>query len=81
MRFVIRNKSRLIEAFGDDFYKTIHQSLKHYFESNKDIERHKKDGYDLDFISVPDNNCTYQFAIVGQKYDVLTLAYYPANNK
>lgn len=81
MRFALRNKSRIIESFGNDFYENMIISLKSYFENNSEVERHKKDGYNHDFISVPGTKCTYQFAIVRQQYDVLTLAYYPASNQ
>jgi hypothetical protein len=81
MRFAIRNKSRLIESFGNDLYEDMIISLKSYFENNSEVETHKKDGYDHDFISVPGAKCTCQFAIVRQQYDVLTLAYYPASNR
>lgn len=81
MRFALRNKSRLIESFGNDLYEDIINSLKSYFENNSEVERPKKDGYNHDFISVPGTKCTYQFAIVRQQYDVLTLAYYPASKE
>ena len=81
MRFALRNKSRLIESFGNDLYEDIINSLKSYFENNSEVERRKKDGYNHDFISVPGTKCTYQFAIVRQQYDVLTLAYYPASKE
>ena len=81
MRFALRNKSRLIESFEADFCKDMIQCLTFYFKNNEVVERHKKDGYNHDFISVPGSTCTYQFAIVRQQYDVLTLAYYPASNK
>lgn len=80
MRFALRNKSRLSESFGADFCESLVCSLKRYFESIQDIPRYKIDGYPHEFITVPGNSCSYQFAIVREMYDVLTLAYYPARN-
>ena len=77
MRFALRNKSRIKQAYGDDFCDNMIRCLKEYFLINQDIPRGKKDGYTHDFITVPGSEYSYQFAIVGEKYDVLTLAYFP----
>lgn len=75
MRFALRNKIRIKQAYGEAFCDDIVYCLKEYFQANQDIPRSKKDGYTHEFISVPGRGCLYQFAIVGEKYDVLTLAY------
>lgn len=77
MRFALRNKSRIKQVYGEAFCDDMMQCLKDYFLINQDIPRNKKDGYTHEFVSVPGNDCSYQFAIVGEKYDVLTLAYFP----
>lgn len=77
MRFALRNKSRIKQAYGDVFCDEMVCSLKEYFLINQDIPRSKKDGYTHEFISVPGKGGLYQFAIVGERYDVLTLAYFP----
>lgn len=77
MRFALRNKSRIRQAYGDEFCDKMMRCLKSYFQLNQDIPRSKKDGYTHEFVSVPGDDGTFQFAIVGEKYDVLTLAYFP----
>lgn len=77
MRFALRNKSRLIETFGGDFCEEMTGYLKDYFSCNQEIPRYKKEGYTHEFISVPGKSLSYQFAIIREQYDVLTLAYYP----
>lgn len=77
MRFALRNKSRIKQAYGEAFCDNMIRCLKEYFLINQDIPRSKKDGYTHEFISVPGSNGTLMFAIVGEKYDVLTLAYFP----
>lgn len=77
MRFALRNKGRIKQAYGDAFCDDMVRCLKDYFLINQDIPRSKKDGYTHEFVSVPGRDCSYQFAIVGEKYDVLTLAYFP----
>lgn len=77
MRFALRNKSRIRQTYGDDFCNEMMCCLKKYFQLNQDIPRVRKDGYTHEFISVPGSNGTLMFAIVCEKYDVLTLAYFP----
>lgn len=77
MRFALRNKSRLIESFGAAFCEEMIGCLKAYFTSTQDIPRYKKDGYSHEFISVSGCGSSYQFAIIKEQYDVLTLAYFP----
>lgn len=72
MRFALRNKSKLIKAFGEDYYKLLISSLTAYT-----IE-----GYTYEFINIPNvqpsADSNFQFAIVGKQYDVLHVAYYSA---
>lgn len=77
MRFALRNKSRIKQAYGDSFCEDMVCCLKDYFQTNQIIPRNKKDGYTHEFIFVPGKESLYQFAVVGEKYDVLTLAYFP----
>lgn len=77
MRYALRNKGRLIESFGCDLCNRLIECLNVYFSINEKIERFNKDGYTQDFINVPGGDCSYCFAIVGEQYDVLTLAYFP----
>lgn len=77
MRFALRNKSRLKQAYGETFCNELVSLLKKYFANNQDIPCSRKEGYAHEFVSVPGSGCTYQFAIVNKQYDVLTLAYFP----
>ena len=66
MRFALRNKTKLINAFDEDYYNLLIESLKQYFANNETIHSYSIEGEKCQFIDVPNE----------KKYDVLTLAYY-----
>lgn len=79
MRFALRNKSKLIKAFGEPFYRELIKCLTSHFKCNAAIESREIDGLEYRIFNVASNldtNKVYQFAITGQVYDVLKLAYY-----
>lgn len=79
MRFALRNKSKLIKAFGEPFYRELIKCLTSHFKCNAAIESYQIESLEYQVINVPserDENKVYQFAITGQMYDVLRLAYY-----
>lgn len=83
MRFALRNKSKLIKAFGEHFYCELIKCLTNHFKCNAAIESYQIEGLEYQVINVPseqDTNKVYQFAITGQMYDVLRLAYYKKVN-
>ena len=65
MRFALRNKSKLIKAFGEDYYKLLISSLTAFAKRNIPNVQ-------------PSADSNFQFAIVGKQYDVLHVAYYSA---
>lgn len=79
MRFALRNKSKLIKAFGEPFYHELIKCLTSHFKRNAAIESYRIESLEYQVINVPserDADKVYQFAITGQVYDVLKLAYY-----
>lgn len=83
MRFALRNKSKLIKAFGEPFYCELIKCLTNHFKCNAAIERCQIEGLDYQIINVPsqqDTDKIFQFVITGQMYDVLKLAYYKKVN-
>ncbi|MDH6308086.1 hypothetical protein M2451_002605 [Dysgonomonas sp. PFB1-18] len=77
MRFALRNKSKLIKAFGEPFYLQLIKCLSNHFESNVQIDRLEIEGLNYQVIEVPKSSSEiYQFAVTREMYDVLTLAYY-----
>lgn len=83
MRFALRNKSKLIKAFGEPFYCELIKCLTNHFKCNAAIDSNEIEGLEYQVINVPserDADKIYQFAITGQMYDVLRLAYYKKVN-
>lgn len=80
MRFALRNKTKLINAFDEDYYNLLIESLKQYFANNETIHSYSVEGEKYQFIDIPNvqpqTDSFFQFAIIEKKYDVLTLAYY-----
>lgn len=80
MRFALRNKSKLIKAFGEDYYKLLISSLTAFAKSNREIVVYTVEGYTFEFINIPNiqpnADSNFQFAIVGKRYDVMHVAYY-----
>ena len=81
MRYALRNKSKLIKAFGEPFYLQLIESLTRHFKSNTQIERLDAEELNYQIVEVQNVNEVLQFAVTGEKYDVLTLAYYKTINK
>ena len=83
MRYSLRNKDKLVKAFGIDFYRELDESLKHHFRSVVEIQEHAETGHANMFVRVPSvkGKQEFTFAITGKKYDVYNLAYYQIINK
>ncbi|HBG40226.1 MAG TPA: hypothetical protein DDW85_02280 [Porphyromonadaceae bacterium] len=77
MRFALRNKDRISKSFGEDFCKKLVAELNVFSKSVKPLQTYKKEGYTNEFIKIKE----YEFAIIGKRFDVLTLAYFPNKNK
>ena len=77
MRFALRNKTNLINAFGEAYYNELIASNYtpdcHYWN-----EAIQKEMLDMPSSTHPDK--TFSFAIVSEMWDVITLAYYSASN-
>ncbi len=52
MRFALRNKSKLIKAFGEDYYKLLMSSLTAFAKSNREIAAYTVEGYTYEFINI-----------------------------
>jgi hypothetical protein len=80
MRLVIRNKDKLIESFGEDYYNLLLESVKAY-EYNSD-DRYSSESACHQFINIPSaqSEVMFKFAIVKEIYDVIVLGYYSAIN-
>lgn len=77
MRFALRNKSKLIQAFGEDEYNMILSSLKLYAMERDEPETTFQDGVQYPILSVCSPGETiYQFAVIGSKWDVIHVAFY-----
>jgi hypothetical protein len=82
MRFALRNKDKLIQAFGEPFYCELVECLKKYFESDTANDRCSIDGLNKEAIKVTSSTAgrIHIFAVIGQMYDVVKLAYYKTEN-
>lgn len=78
MRFALRNKNKLIQAFGEPFYCELVECLKKHFENDTANDRHRIEGLNKEAIKVTSNTAgkVHIFAVIGQMYDVVKLAYY-----
>lgn len=78
MRFALRNKDKLIQAFGDPFYCELVECLKKHFESDTANDRCRIEGLNKEAIKVTSSTAgkIHIFAVIGQMYDVVRLAYY-----
>lgn len=77
MRFALRNRTKLIKAFGEDEYKKILSSLKLYSQENDTAETTSLDNVKYPILSVSSpGKVTYQFAIIGSKWDIIYIAFY-----
>lgn len=82
MRFALRNKAKLIKAFGESYYSLLVHSLEAYAKGRKDINTYNLEGTDYELIDVPsvqpNTDSCFQFVVVGRLYDVVRVAYYSA---
>lgn len=77
MRFALRNKTKLIQAFGEDKYNRILSSLKQYALDRSEPETTNLDGIKYPVFKVCSSDGTiYQFAVIGSKWDVIHVAFY-----
>lgn len=80
MRFALRNKTKLIQAFGEDEYNRILSSLKQYAKERDEPETKLLDGVQYPILSVcSPGEAIYLFAVIGSKWDVIHVAYYGKN--
>lgn len=82
MRFALRNKTKLIKSFGEDYYKLLISSLIAFAKSGREITAYTIEGYNYEFVNIPNiqpkTDSCFQFAIVGRRYDIIHVAYYSA---
>lgn len=82
MRFALRNKTKLIKSFGEDYYKLLIDSLTAFAKRKTEITTYTIEGYNYEFVDIPNIQpktvSYFQFAIVGSRYDVVHVAYYSA---
>jgi hypothetical protein len=80
MRLVIRNKSKLISAFGEGYYNTLIDSIKNFtYEPDKTFWN---EALKMEMVEIPSStnqSVSYTFAIVSEKWDVIILAFYSEN--
>lgn len=78
MRYALRNRDKLKEAFGEAFYVELIKCLSRHFQSNIANDRHQIEGVSHPVIKVAglSNGTTHIFVVLGQTYDVVRLAYY-----
>lgn len=83
MRFALRNKEKLVNSFGADFYQLLIDSLKHYSSTHEDFNSYQYAAGSqhtymmIDVESVhPRSEITFQFVITGIMYDVIHVAYF-----
>lgn len=82
MRFALRNKTKLIQAFGEDEYNRILSSLKQYALDRYKPETHSQDGVRYPILDVcSPGEIIYQFAVIGSMWDVIHVAYYKTIRK
>lgn len=78
MRYALRNRDKLKEAFGEPFYIELIKCLSRHFQSDVANDRHQIEGVSLPAIKVTGltSGTTHIFVVLGQTYDVVRLAYY-----
>jgi hypothetical protein len=79
-RFALRNKDKIVQSFGLDYYNLLIDSLKAYFNTAKEIVEHTHENYTHKFIYVPNvqphTDSEFVFIIIRKTYNVYNLAYY-----
>lgn len=82
MRFSLRKKGKIINTFGEDYYKLLMNSLKAYFYNRGNFEEHDIEGYSYPFLFVPsvqpNTDTEFQFAVVSKTFNVYNLSYFSA---
>lgn len=78
MRYALRNRDKLKEAFGEAFYIELVKCLSRHFQSDRANDRHQIEGISHPVIKVAGltHGTTHIFVVLGQTYDVVRLAYY-----
>lgn len=78
MRYALRNRDKLKEAFGEPFYIELIKCLSRHFQSDSANDRCQIEGISHPAIKVAglSNGTTHIFVVLGQTYDVVRLAYY-----
>jgi hypothetical protein len=84
MRFALRNKNKIVNDFGLDYYNLLINSLTRYFKTRIEIPEYNLSGvkgYKFIFVPniQPNTDCEFEFAIIEKTYDVYKLAYYSAH--
>lgn len=83
MRFALRNKTKLINAFGEAYYNELIASI-NSFQSNYTPDCHYwNEAIQKEMLDMPSSthlDKTFSFAIVSEMWDVITLAYYSESN-
>lgn len=80
MRYVLRNKAKLIKVFGEDYYDLLIKSLSNHFKLNNVITEFE---YETDkrykIIHVdnvqPHTDSFFEFYVISKTFDVYLLAY------
>lgn len=78
MRFALRNKKKIIDAFDETYHNRMVASLKAHFIQNETIEEHKndQDKYAITIVSDLENtDGMFIFYVIRKTYDVYLLAY------
>ncbi len=80
MRLVLRNKSKLVNAFGEEYYNDLVESINE-FSYNPDslIWNEDKKMEMLDIPSKSDPGKEYTFFVVSETWDVVILAFHSEN--
>lgn len=78
MRYALRNRDKLKEAFGEAFYIELIKCLSRHFQSDSANDRCQIEGVSRPVIKVAglSHGTTHIFVVLGQTYDVVRLAYY-----
>lgn len=78
MRYALRNRDMLKEAFGEPFYIELVKCLSRHFQSNVANDRHQIEDVSRPVIFVDglSSRTKHIFVVLGQTYDVVRLAYY-----
>jgi len=73
MRFALKNRTKIINVKGEEYFNTLIESLKQYTKSGQPVNLIREGDYDL--IRIPSGNVTYVFVAVARLHDVYTVRY------